>query len=126
MLGCLFVHPPVRKEDRTRISTFRTRKRVVSTFRRGRMFLAGDAAHLSSPLGGPGMPCMKANGDAAGCGRNIGAHWGLIHFEDAGGGFKQCAAITRARPGTAMEVRRILRGGAGPIPAASLLPEHTQ
>jgi len=30
-------------------------QRVAATFRRGRAFLAGDAAHINNPLGGMGM-----------------------------------------------------------------------
>ncbi len=36
-------------------STFRIHRRLADTYRRGRMMLAGDAAHIHSPLGGQGM-----------------------------------------------------------------------
>jgi len=36
-------------------STYRVHHRVAETFRRGRAFLAGDAAHIHSPVGGQGM-----------------------------------------------------------------------
>ena len=36
-------------------STYRVHHRVASTFRVGRIFLAGDAGHLHSPAGGQGM-----------------------------------------------------------------------
>jgi len=36
-------------------STYRVHHRVASQFRRGRAFLAGDAAHIHSPVGGQGM-----------------------------------------------------------------------
>jgi 2-polyprenyl-6-methoxyphenol hydroxylase-like FAD-dependent oxidoreductase len=36
-------------------STYRVQHRVASSFRRGRVFLAGDAAHVHSPVGAQGM-----------------------------------------------------------------------
>jgi flavin-dependent dehydrogenase len=36
-------------------STYRVHHRVAEAFRRGRIFLLGDAAHLHSPVGGQGM-----------------------------------------------------------------------
>ncbi|HEY8206679.1 MAG TPA: FAD-dependent oxidoreductase [Myxococcaceae bacterium] len=36
-------------------STYRVHHRVTDRFRRGRVFLAGDAAHIHSPAGGQGM-----------------------------------------------------------------------
>lgn len=36
-------------------SVYRTHLRIVEHFRRGRVFLAGDAAHIHSPAGGQGM-----------------------------------------------------------------------
>jgi 3-(3-hydroxy-phenyl)propionate hydroxylase len=34
---------------------YRVHQRVAKTFRLGRVFLAGDAAHINNPLGGMGM-----------------------------------------------------------------------
>jgi 2-polyprenyl-6-methoxyphenol hydroxylase-like FAD-dependent oxidoreductase len=34
---------------------YKVHQRVAQTFRRGRVFLAGDAAHINNPLGGMGM-----------------------------------------------------------------------
>lgn len=34
---------------------YRVHQRVAQTFRKGRVFLAGDAAHINNPLGGMGM-----------------------------------------------------------------------
>jgi len=36
-------------------STYRVHHRVASAFRKGRVFILGDAAHVHSPLGGQGM-----------------------------------------------------------------------
>lgn len=36
-------------------SAFRVHRRLADTYRRGRVLLAGDAAHIHSPLGGQGM-----------------------------------------------------------------------
>lgn len=36
-------------------SSYRVHHRVAAAFRRGRVFLAGDAAHVHSPVGGQGM-----------------------------------------------------------------------
>ena len=36
-------------------STFRIQRRLANTYRRGRVLLAGDAAHIHSPFGGQGM-----------------------------------------------------------------------
>jgi 2-polyprenyl-6-methoxyphenol hydroxylase-like FAD-dependent oxidoreductase len=36
-------------------STFRIQRRLADSYRRGRAMLAGDAAHIHSPLGGQGM-----------------------------------------------------------------------
>jgi 2-polyprenyl-6-methoxyphenol hydroxylase-like FAD-dependent oxidoreductase len=36
-------------------STFRIQRRLADTYRSGRVLLAGDAAHIHSPLGGQGM-----------------------------------------------------------------------
>ncbi|MEI9899678.1 MAG: FAD-dependent monooxygenase [Hyphomicrobium sp.] len=41
--------------DSVWLSAFRINERQVSTYRQGRVFLAGDAAHVHSPAGGQGM-----------------------------------------------------------------------
>lgn len=60
--------PTVRTEHRT---LYRIHQRVVESFGRGRVMLAGDAAHLNNPLGGFGM--------------NSGLHdaWNLVHKLEA-------------------------------------------
>ncbi|HWY88941.1 MAG TPA: FAD-dependent monooxygenase, partial [Gemmataceae bacterium] len=37
------------------VTLYKVHQRVAKTFRRGRVFLAGDAAHINNPLGGMGM-----------------------------------------------------------------------
>ncbi|WP_260192862.1 FAD-dependent monooxygenase [Actinophytocola gossypii] len=49
-------------EDAVWTSVFRVHRRLADTYRRGRVFLAGDAAHIHSPLGGQGM--VTGMGDA--------------------------------------------------------------
>lgn len=41
--------------DPERLVSYRMQKRVADSFRKGRIFLAGDAAHIHSPAGGQGM-----------------------------------------------------------------------
>ena len=52
-------------------STYRVHHRVARTFRRGRAFLAGDAAHIHSPVGGQGM--NTGIGDAVNLGWKLAA-----------------------------------------------------
>jgi 2-polyprenyl-6-methoxyphenol hydroxylase-like FAD-dependent oxidoreductase len=47
--------PGVRLSDPVWVSGFRIHGRKVADYRRGRIFLAGDAAHIHSPSGGQGM-----------------------------------------------------------------------
>ncbi len=44
-----------RLSDATWLSNFRVNVRMVDTYRRGRVLLAGDAAHVHPPTGGQGM-----------------------------------------------------------------------
>ena len=41
--------------DPTWMSNFKISRRMVTAYRRGRVFLMGDAAHIHSPVGGQGM-----------------------------------------------------------------------
>lgn len=47
--------PGTRLGDPSWLSTFRTNERLAARYRVGRVFLAGDAAHIHSPAGGQGM-----------------------------------------------------------------------
>src|SRR3984885_8785086 len=47
--------PGIRLHDATWLSLYRANVRMVDRFRVGRIFLAGDAAHVHSPAGGQGM-----------------------------------------------------------------------
>jgi 3-(3-hydroxy-phenyl)propionate hydroxylase len=49
------VQPGARDEDIAHVTLYRVHQRVAKTFRAGRVFLAGDAAHINNPLGGMGM-----------------------------------------------------------------------
>ena len=46
---------PIRLSNLTWASLFTTSERIVERYRTGRIFLAGDAAHIYSPAGGQGM-----------------------------------------------------------------------
>jgi 2-polyprenyl-6-methoxyphenol hydroxylase-like FAD-dependent oxidoreductase len=61
-------------------STFHIHRRLADTYRRGRMLLAGDAAHIHSPLGGQGM--NTGIGDA----ENLGWKLALVISGRAGAG----------------------------------------
>ncbi|MDR3517254.1 MAG: FAD-dependent monooxygenase [Azospirillaceae bacterium] len=47
--------PGVRLHDPSWLSSFRINERLAARYRVGRVFLAGDAAHIHSPAGGQGM-----------------------------------------------------------------------
>ncbi|GHO46986.1 FAD-dependent monooxygenase [Ktedonospora formicarum] len=47
--------PGVRFSNPTYLSIYHVNIRMVDSYRRGRVFLAGDAAHVHSPAGGQGM-----------------------------------------------------------------------
>ncbi len=44
------------------VTTYRIHRRMANSFREGRVFLAGDAAHIHSPAGGQGMNTGIADG----------------------------------------------------------------
>jgi 2-polyprenyl-6-methoxyphenol hydroxylase-like FAD-dependent oxidoreductase len=47
--------PPAALREAGWLTAFRIHRRIVPSFREGRVFLAGDAAHIHSPAGGQGM-----------------------------------------------------------------------
>ena len=49
------VVPGIDTYDIVHTTLYRVHQRVAKAFRRGRAFLAGDAAHINNPLGGMGM-----------------------------------------------------------------------
>jgi 3-(3-hydroxy-phenyl)propionate hydroxylase len=49
------IHPKATPYDVPDLRPYRIHQRIVQDYRRGRMLLAGDAAHLNSPSGGMGM-----------------------------------------------------------------------
>jgi len=49
------VVPGISNYEISHITLYKVHQRVAKTFRRGRVFLAGDAAHINNPLGGMGM-----------------------------------------------------------------------
>jgi len=50
-----YIHPDARDAELLDINPYRVHERCVDQFRVGRVFLAGDAAHLNPPSGGMGM-----------------------------------------------------------------------
>jgi len=48
-------HLHCKLSDPNWLTVFRIRERIASSYRKGRMFIAGDAAHTHSPAGGQGM-----------------------------------------------------------------------
>ncbi len=54
-LARLFVGHPM--EFVVHRNIYRVHQRVAKSFRRGRVFLAGDAAHVNNPVGGLGLNC---------------------------------------------------------------------
>jgi 3-(3-hydroxy-phenyl)propionate hydroxylase len=49
------VIPGISNYEIDHITLYKVHQRVAKTFRLGRAFLAGDAAHINNPLGGMGM-----------------------------------------------------------------------
>lgn len=49
------IHPKATAYDVPDLRPYRIHQRIVQDYRRGRMLLCGDAAHLNSPSGGMGM-----------------------------------------------------------------------
>ena len=47
--------PGISNYEIAHITLYKVHQRVAKTFRQGRAFLAGDAAHINNPLGGMGM-----------------------------------------------------------------------
>ena len=49
------VVPGIDRYEIAHTTLYRVHQRVATTFRKGRAFLIGDAAHINNPLGGMGM-----------------------------------------------------------------------
>ena len=49
------VVPGISRYEIAHMTLYRVHQRVAKTFRKGRAFLIGDAAHINNPLGGMGM-----------------------------------------------------------------------
>jgi 2-polyprenyl-6-methoxyphenol hydroxylase-like FAD-dependent oxidoreductase len=94
---------------------FRSHHRVVDTYRAGRVFLAGDAAHIHSPAGGLGM--NTGIGDAVDLGWRLGL--ALRHGPDSAEGLLD--TYSRERRGVACQVLRTsdraftIQAGSGPV-----------
>ena len=51
------IHPDVWLDQVVHRNIYRVHQRVARSFRSGRVFLAGDAAHVNNPIGGLGLNC---------------------------------------------------------------------
>ncbi|MCD6041651.1 MAG: FAD-dependent monooxygenase [Burkholderiales bacterium] len=51
------VHVPESARDWLHLNLYRVHQRVARQFRKGRVFLCGDAAHVNNPIGGLGLNC---------------------------------------------------------------------
>jgi 3-(3-hydroxy-phenyl)propionate hydroxylase len=51
------VHPQSKTYDVAHRNLYKVHQRVATKFRSGRVFLAGDAAHVNNPIGGLGLNC---------------------------------------------------------------------
>ncbi|MDN5857740.1 MAG: FAD-dependent monooxygenase [Pseudonocardia sp.] len=94
-------------------SVFRIQRRLAEDYRRGRVLLVGDAAHIHSPMGGQGM--NTGIGDA----ENLAWKLGLVVAGRAGDGLLDTYATER-RPLAAEVLRGAdaatrLQVGAGPV-----------
>jgi 2-polyprenyl-6-methoxyphenol hydroxylase-like FAD-dependent oxidoreductase len=94
-----------RAADRVRLRSvmwaaeYRTHSRLADAYRSGRVFLAGDAAHLNSPVGGQGMNVGIA--DALDLGRGLAAAVAATPDEASLDGYE-----ARRRPVAAEVLRR--------------------
>jgi 3-(3-hydroxy-phenyl)propionate hydroxylase len=66
------IHVPEGKRDYLHLNLYKVHQRVAKQFRKGRVFLCGDAAHVNNPIGGLGL--------------NSGIHeaWHLANLIDGG------------------------------------------
>jgi len=51
------VHVPPGQADYLHLNLYNVHQRVAKNFRKGRVFLCGDAAHVNNPIGGLGLNC---------------------------------------------------------------------
>ena len=49
------IHVPEGKRDYLHLNLYKVHQRVAKEFRKGRVFLCGDAAHVNNPIGGLGL-----------------------------------------------------------------------
>jgi 3-(3-hydroxy-phenyl)propionate hydroxylase len=51
------IHVPEAARDYLHLNLYHVHQRVAKSFRKGRVFLCGDAAHVNNPIGGLGLNC---------------------------------------------------------------------
>ena len=77
------IHVPERERDYLHLNLYAVHQRVAKSFRKGRVFLCGDAAHVNNPIGGLGL--------------NSGIHeaWHLANLLKSGGDLDSYERIRR-------------------------------
>ena len=77
------IHVPERERDYLHLNLYAVHQRVAKSFRKGRAFLCGDAAHVNNPIGGLGL--------------NSGIHeaWHLANLLNSGGDLDSYERIRR-------------------------------
>ena len=58
------IHVPEAQRDYLHLNLYAVHQRVAKSFRSGRVFLCGDAAHVNNPIGGREAAIVSTEGSA--------------------------------------------------------------